>query len=230
MPRTIFVFVIILFITASCKSTYKKCNCETGIEELTAYSQLLNELVEHHFYNFYLGKDEEKIFAEYAKNPEDTQRIDEEVIRLQNRIFNDTTRFCILYLDTTLSQKFRWAYNLLKDTSKNGILIKSLMWEVKGISPSMLDTLQTIQTRYVPHDFALCTAKIEMAHDNKSDSNGCMIGKVRLSKIYFNSNQHKGLLFCEFICGGLCGYGRLFLIEKIKDRWFIKKSHLIWIS
>lgn len=230
MLRVLSAFVIVLLEITSCKPSYKKCNCETGNKELKAYSQLLNELVEHQFYNLYLGKDEKEIFEEYARNPGDTQRINKEVIRLQNKIFNDTTKFCILYLDTTPNRKFGWAWDIQNDTSSNGIAIKKIMQEVADISPSLLDTLETVETKYLPNDFTLCTSEVKMINNNKSDSNRCIIGKVRLSKIYFNSSQNRGLIFCEFVCGGLCGCGRLFQIEKVKERWAIKNSHLIWIS
>ncbi|HVU55379.1 MAG TPA: hypothetical protein VHD83_10005 [Puia sp.] len=218
-----------MMASIGCKSAYKKCNCESNNEELVAYSEILNELVEHSFYNFYLGADEERIFKEYAKAPSDTVRIDREIVRLQNKIFNDTGRFCTVYLDTTAS-KFNRMSGLQKDTSNYTMQFRKLIQDVSDLSTSLCDTLGSIQTRYLPKDFILCTSKIKILSNNKSDSNACLIGKVRLSKIFFNPSMDKGIMYYEFVCGGLCGHGNVILMEKLKGRWVITKRKMIWIS
>jgi hypothetical protein len=214
--------------TAACKPTYKKCNCESNNDELKAYSEILNELVEHSFYNFYLGTDEERVFKEYAKAPLDTIRINREVVRLQNTIFDDTGRFCIVYLDTSV-RKFNQMSGLQKDTSDYAMQLRSLIQEVADFSPSICDTIGAVQTKYLSRDFTLCTSKIKMLSDNKSDSNACIIGKVRLSKIFFNPSKDKGIMYYEFVCGGLCGHGNVILIEKVNGRWDIIKSKMVWV-
>src|SRR5262245_20642448 len=106
MYRLLFCLPVFIIIFISCKPEYKKCNCESKNEELIAYSEIVNEIVDHKSYNYYLGKDEERIFEDYVKNRGDTNRIDKEVIRLQNKIFDDTSRFCTIYLDTAANRRF----------------------------------------------------------------------------------------------------------------------------
>jgi hypothetical protein len=54
--------LLIMCLLLSCTRTYKYCNCATTNGQLKAYNDVLNELVEQHFYNFYLGEDEEEVF------------------------------------------------------------------------------------------------------------------------------------------------------------------------
>ena len=84
--------ILIIFVFSSCKREYKKCHCNSTNDEIKAYSEILNEIVDHRTYNYYLGKDEERIFKDYVAHRDDTSRIDKEVIRLQNNLFNDTAR------------------------------------------------------------------------------------------------------------------------------------------
>jgi hypothetical protein len=228
MLRFLYFVLFILATVLACKPTYKKCNCESNNEELKAYSEVLNDLIEHSFYNLYLGPDEEKIFKAYAEAPADTVKINREVIQLQNKLFGDTGRFCIVYLDTT-SIKFNQLSGTQKDTSVFAMQLRKIIQEVTDLSLSLYDTIGSVQTTYLPQDFNLCTAKMKMLPKSRSDSNVCTIGKVRLSKIFFNPTKDRGIMYYEFICGGLCGHGDIIVIEKLKGRWNISKCKMIWI-
>ncbi|MBK7038664.1 MAG: hypothetical protein IPH42_20645 [Bacteroidetes bacterium] len=112
------------------------------------YSDILNELVEHHFYNRYLGKDEQKIFNKYASNNPDTAKISREVIQLQNNLFNDTTRFCIIYLDTVYRPDFnQWTY-YQNDTGQYAREFKDLIntFTIDGLS--VIDSLNSMQLSF----------------------------------------------------------------------------------
>jgi len=218
-------FLALIIIFASCHPKYKTCNCESKNEELKAYSEIVNEIVEHRSYNMYLGKDFERIWQEYAKFDADTAKIRKEVIRLQNRLYNDTSRFCIIYLDTVSTWKFSHRVCCFQnDTSRYGRRLKKFINQFSNKDQYVLDSVNNIQNRYLAKDFILCTSRIKMSEDYKNDSGKCVIGKIRLSKIYFNATRTKGLLYYEF-----CGYGDLVKIGKITNRWHITDTLQIWI-
>jgi hypothetical protein len=221
----LFIFSFFAATTYSCTSEYKKCNCSSKNEELKAYSEILNEIVDHRSYNYYLGEDEERIFKDYVEHPADTIRIQKEIILLQNKIFNDTTRFCNLYLDTIATRKFNsWIHISPNDTSRNGIQLKNAIREISNDIRMVLDTAGSIQTKYFPKDFMLCTSRMKM-NSFDTASNQCSIGVIRLSKIAFNAVKNKGLLYYEFVGRD----GNLLLIEKVNGRWIIKMAIRTWI-
>lgn len=69
MLRFIFAILTAFIFFTSCHPHYKKCNCSSKNEEIKAYSEILNEIVDHRSYNLYLGEDEERIFKDYVAHP-----------------------------------------------------------------------------------------------------------------------------------------------------------------
>ena len=225
MVRYIFAILTAFIFFMSCQLQYKKCDCSSKNEEIEAYSEILNEIVDHRSYNLYLGKDEERIFKDYIAHPADTTRISKEVIRLQNKIFNDTSKFCTIYLDTIPNRKFNnWMY-FFKDTGQFGIKIQNAVYEVSANPDTVFKTVGSIQTRYQPKDFTLCTSKIEMNSHQDTGCHPCCIGVIRLSKIFFNSTKNKGLLYYEYIGRN----GNLLNIENVNGRWTIISSIRTWM-
>jgi len=217
--------IMIIFVICSCKREYKKCHCNSTNEEIKAYSEILNEIIDHRSYNYYLRKDEEGIFKDYVAHREDTSRIDREVIRLQNKLFNDTARFCKLYLDTAVNKKFRsWTYGI-KDSGEFGNKVRNAVREVSDDPQSVFNVVRSAQTKYLPKDFTLCTSKMQLYVHQKYDCNPCCIGIIRLSNIFFNPAKNKGLLYYEF--AGM--YGSVLVIEKINGKWEIKSSIRTWM-
>src|ERR1017187_8102824 len=96
--RTILFITYTFILFNSCQYDYKLCDCNSKDEQMKVYNDILNELVEHHFYNLYLGRDQEKIIKEQAARNPDTSKIKKEVIQLQNKLFNDASKFCVIYL------------------------------------------------------------------------------------------------------------------------------------
>jgi hypothetical protein len=219
------LFSAFIILITSCQPKYKRCNCRSKNEELKAYSEILNEIVEHRSYNFYLGEDEARIFNEYVKHPTDTIRIHNKVIHLQNEIFNDTSRFCTIYLDTVANRRFNlWSWFLENDTSSFAIRLKSVIHEISNNTQTVLDSVRSIQTKFNPKDFTLCTSNMKFKSDFNTSAHQCSIGVLRLSKISFNAEKNKGLLYYEFADR----YGDLLLIEKMNSRWDIKNAIRIW--
>jgi len=213
-----------------CELRYKECNFNSTDEQLVIYNTILNQLVEQQFYHFYLGGDEERISTMSAAANTDTAEIKSEVIRLQNQLFKDTTRFCNIYLDTA----FRWYFDpwsFYQDNPSRGAKeVVQLLAEFSDNGQDVIDSLNSMQTRLTPGDFNLCTSKVLSINDARHQKDKCEIGKVSFSRIFLHESGTKGLLYCNFRCADLCGFGRLLVIEKVKNRWTIARSMLTWIS
>jgi hypothetical protein len=44
-------------------------------------------------------------------------------------------------------------------------------------------------------------------------------GIISLSHVGFDSSLHEAIVSTSFVCGGLCGTGRLYILRKIRGRW-----------
>jgi len=55
-------------------------------------------------------------------------------------------------------------------------------------------------------------------------------GFVRFSGVGFNSSKNQALVYVASSCGGRCGQGVYYLLEKVSNEWKIKKDHMVWIS
>ena len=228
--KRLFYFMLFVSLFTSCKPQYKRCEFQTNDSFLKVYNDILKEIITKRAYNIYLGEDEEKIFKRYAKNIGDSNNIDIDVIKLHNKLFGDSLRFCTIYLDTLLRPTFRqWSY-LKQDTNIFSRAIVNLISEFPKDGQDNIDSLNSIQTKYSSTDFQVCIAKIKSVRELSTDTPKCYIGKISFSKLILNQAKDKGLLCYEFRCGGLCGYGSLILIEKINNDWIIKESLTTWIS
>jgi hypothetical protein len=219
------ILLIILTTTtlSSCHKNYKVCNCISTEEPVKIYSDVLNELVEHHFYNLYLGKDQEQIFKLETLNSRDTAKIRRETIQLQNKIFNNTDRLCNIYLDTTYSANFKPWKDYLIDTSRHATEIKDLIIAFSNDGQSVIDSLNSMQMNLDPEELQLCTSKLLSIRDKKTKKGICEIGIVSFSKVFLDETKTKGLLCYTFRCGALCGKSELLIIEKINNRWTINE-------
>jgi hypothetical protein len=221
---------MIIMILSSCNYNYKVCNCNSADEEVKIYNDILTELVENHFYNRYLGKDEEEIFNEYIADKPDTAKIKKREIQLQNKLFNDTARFCNIYLDTIYRPYFnKWTY-YQNDTSRYARETKDLISSFSTDGQSVIDSLNNMKLGLKPNDFQLCTSKVLSIKDLQTQKEKCYIGVVSFSRLFLNKTKTKGLLYCNFRCGGLCGKGNLLIIEKVDNRWIIKEARMTWVS
>lgn len=228
--RTILFIILTTITLSSCRYDYKLCDCDSADEKVKIYNNILNELVEHHFYNRYLGKDEEKIFNEYASDNPDTAKISRELIQLQNKLFNDTARFSNIYLDTIYRPYFnQWSY-YQSDTGRYARETKDIISTFSTDGQSVIDSLNSMQLGLEPNDFKLCTSKVLSVRDLKTQKGKGTIGIVSFSKVFIDKTKTKGLLYCNFRCGEFCGKGELLIIEKINNRWTITETIGTWIS
>jgi hypothetical protein len=213
----------------SCKSQqYKPCICLSKNEQIRVYSEVLNELVENRFYDLYLGKDANTVFELKIDNHDSAELI-KKTVALQNEIFDSPERSCTLYLDTFLVPKFNPWYLIKKSSNELDVTIKDLINEFSLNGQDVVDSINTIQGKYGAEDYTLCTSKVRsMKKFIKSDT-GCFIGRIALSKLYFNQTHTQVLLFYQFVCGGMCGKSELLVIQNTNGKWRIKKSILLSI-
>jgi hypothetical protein len=227
MIRYILLMVI---ICAGCNPTLKRCECISANVELKVYNDMMNELVEKRSYDLYLGTDEEKIYKMYSANPADTVQIDKKVIELQHEIYDDSSRHCIIYLDTTNNPKLKgWSRYLKMDTSRFSMELREFIKQVSTDTDAAIDTLTAVQQKFSSSDFNLCTSRMKLFSAPISDT-GCIIGKVQVSRMVFHPSGEKAMVFVRFRCGGLCGYEEFLLMEKDQDRWLIRKSLRLSVS
>jgi hypothetical protein len=222
------ILAVILF--NSCHHDYKLCDCNSNDYQVKIYNDILNELVEHHFYNMYLGKDWELIDNEYDSHPSDTSKIRKEIIQLQNKMFNDTARFCNIYLDTVFMQPFKQWTQYQNDTGWFTKNTKDLIFSFSTDVQSVIDSLNSMQLRLDASDFHLCTSKVLSIGDSNNQQGKCGIGIISFSKLFLDKNNNNGLLYYNWRCGELCGKGELLRIEKVNNRWIIIQTIPKWFS
>jgi hypothetical protein len=220
------LFLVVAFY--SCNKDFKRCDFKTTDTQLQVYNDVLTELIEHGFYDRYLGEEADRLAEKYDYNSPDTIKYKREIIALQNKIFNDTSAFHTLCLRNSLIHGPWSRADMLerKDTTQQWTEIRNFLLRFSPQWRLFADTLSSPQTKYLSGDFHLCTSKL-VPYDNFKE---CDIGVVGFSKILLNESNSKGLLYYEFSCWGNCGRGELIVIEKSHGRWRITGSSLLWIS
>jgi hypothetical protein len=223
--KTIFQILILIFIFSCSTPEYKICEFETEDKELKLYNDILTELIEQRFYHGYLINISEELGSKYSPTLDysDTVALKKNLILAQNQLFNDTAKFETICYSQEL-QFGPWTH-YSNDTTKE-LILRDLIKDVSSNWKQVAGTLASVQDKYSPQDFHLCTSKIIPFRQWKD----CGIGKVSFSKLVTNDTKTKGLLYFEFNCGGNCGFGEIILVEKSKGRWTIKNTNQLWIS
>ena len=57
-----------------------------------------------------------------------------------------------------------------------------------------------------------------------------LIGDLTLSRVCFNEEFDKGVFYMDFVCGGDCGSGLIFLINRKGENWVIEWKIPLWVS
>jgi hypothetical protein len=55
-------------------------------------------------------------------------------------------------------------------------------------------------------------------------------GIISLSHVGFDASLHEAVISTLFICGSLCGTGRLYILRKKRGRWEVISSPIVWVS
>lgn len=219
-------FIILLQIT--CGQRVRNCDCRAPDERLTAYNEILEELLEKRFYNFYLGEEAEKLLLRYSGHNNDTAAEKKEILKQRNKLFGDTSRFGVLYLDTALRPCFSpvSVYRASKDPCSQSFLqaISSFSDQPEYI----IDSLNHLQQTYRAAEFKSCFAMIRSIRE--IDTSRFCVGMVKLSAICFGKQHTRGILYYEFHCGWLCAKGEVLVIERKNGRWRIVNGYAKWFS
>jgi hypothetical protein len=57
-----------------------------------------------------------------------------------------------------------------------------------------------------------------------------VIGNVAFSQITYNKNKTVACIYSELVCGGLCGYGYIYFLEKHDNKWEIVAKRNLWVA
>ncbi len=57
-----------------------------------------------------------------------------------------------------------------------------------------------------------------------------VIGNVAFSQITYNKNKTAACIYSELVCGGLCGYGNIYFLEKHDKKWEIVAKRNLWVA
>jgi hypothetical protein len=55
-------------------------------------------------------------------------------------------------------------------------------------------------------------------------------GIISLSRVGFDSRLHEAIVSTSYVCGGLCGSGRLYILKKKRNKWQVVGNAIIWVS
>ena len=64
----------------------------------------------------------------------------------------------------------------------------------------------------------------------KPDPVKIVLKVVSFSRIVFNQEQNKGMLTCEYICGGHCGNGFRIFIKQVSGQWTVDYIGHTWVA
>ena len=56
------------------------------------------------------------------------------------------------------------------------------------------------------------------------------IGILSFSRVGFNKENNQALLYCEYDCGGLCGWGEYLFLKLVENSWKIVKRYEVWVA
>ncbi len=235
------VVAIYIFLSVDCnyKSEITK-SIQRDTFEISFYNNVLQELVEDAFYQYYLNyfiDSASSLFDDYYyKKILDSAEYSSRINILREQVLADSTKRCNLYLDTTNFWKpqFTDIASKISDSSNTrfSVKLKSILTPFLGSDKgtSIIDSLNSVQKRYSYIDFKLKACKVKDLSSRKHFINECEIGVIRISKMTLDSSKTKALLYFEFYCGSKCGMGDLISLELIDGVWFINGNLQFWIS
>lgn len=202
-------------------TTDRSATLRASVHQPEVYNDILNELVKNHFYNLYLGPDFEQIEQKFHFK-RDSPEYKREVEKLRMSVDSDTSKqsgICIRnkFSSVRLSQLSIDNFN---DSIDNPGDPRNIIKIVSTDYKHVYDSLTT------PQEFS---ADYFQTRSFKVNTKPCKIGIICFSKVFFNKQGDKGLLYYEFICGEKCGKGEILVIENKAGDWTIEKNLRLWI-
>ncbi|HEY3402436.1 MAG TPA: hypothetical protein VGK59_03555, partial [Ohtaekwangia sp.] len=171
-------------------------NCvRTESEELKAYSEAVNEIVKRQLGDSYRDKDRDS----NAKN-------------------------CVLFMDTVMRPQFSAWSRYQRNPEKSFDEIKEVISSFPQKEDEVIGLLNSIQKEYAAAEFEVCHFNFVSISDNGTASD-CIIGKIALSNLVFDSEENRALIYYYFNYGELCGKGELLVLDRRGNSWVIQNAY-----
>ncbi|MCK5401175.1 MAG: hypothetical protein KAJ28_06035 [Flavobacteriaceae bacterium] len=218
------IFLLLIVLTLSCNNDKKQSgrittdvSFKNEIDTIAIYNTILNDLIENHLYNKYLGNDGEKLFIDLLKNRIDSTDYNNKYYALKNKIVAYDSLKGTLYINDESFKNDNIDINRLSLPENLSLDFERI---TKNINQS--HTLNII-------DFDSKFVKIKPSTLKSTDNTSLFnVGDLAFSKLYINKNQSYGVLYFAFICGSTCGQADVLLIKKEDNIWKIEKFYPIW--
>lgn len=210
------------------------------------YNEVLTQLIEQDLYLAYLPESDRAYIQQHFQDrqaaritPADSLWLRHQIALFQNRLFHDRARFQTFFLDTSRVKQYPRSYLAALPETDSGLAnLPKIAALLARIAPEQKQTalarLNTNQQLMQARDFQLCTARLlptgasRFPRPKKRPDEG--VGIITLSEVVFNAARDQALLAYSWQCGGMCGYGRVALVEKVNGHWLIKQQEETWIS
>lgn len=202
-------------------------------EKLKLYNEILDQIISDNYFQYCLVLDEKtkKIESDFYKSKIDSityLKIGDSLKLVRKQ----TLPRCVLSY-TSEFQIFTAARKLSTDIESSiaeGLKDEFLTKNFGNISAeTIIDTLsRTAQLN--AKDLAISYLEITPYIKRQNRPYGDGIGVMGFSRIYFNKEVDKAIVYYEFNCGPKCGTGEVVFIEKVAGKWMVIAYKGIWDS
>lgn len=152
-------------------------------------------------------------------------------VKVYKRFKNDMLLSNLDLAKSQQDQKIYEEYENLKDTTLSYKYFDQKLAELYDDSVTV--KIETISVLFFPN-FEWVDKKdndrIRRFYKADFESNRKRRPIAFISIPLFSNVNKKAIVYGSYICGGLCGSGRVLLFEKIKGKWKLIKSDLSWVS
>jgi hypothetical protein len=218
-------FIIVIIVTLiSCnidiknnRNSIKSVN--TKISESKIYNDILNELIEDHFYYRFLGEERNSLLVKFYHKKIDSITFNNEILKEKEEILKAPVKKSIIFLDKRKKKNNNFTKYLqnIKSEDINKFLVKKDLSIVK-------DSLGFKNLRLDKSSFDLKLANIKNL--NYRLPNDYNIGYFGFSNLFLNNSRDQGLVFYYINCGAKCGELGLLLIHNVNNKWTIVEKEI----
>lgn len=222
MRYQLLLFIPLFFMVAYCSPSKKnKIDSTTvenvkGIDTLSVYNDVFNDLIINHLYNRYLGNDGEEALIAYLRKKIDSTTYQTRVDVLKAKVQLQDSLKEVLYLNEQIAVVSRNKLDFINYPDFAEIDSTRLFEAIAKKPP--VDFLN-LESNYVMIE------PISKLESLTPKSNA--VGKLAFSGLYLNKKQSYGVLYFSFVCGQKCGKGNVILIKKVNNKWSIEQNYLM---
>ncbi|MEJ7646701.1 MAG: hypothetical protein WKF87_19045 [Chryseolinea sp.] len=221
------ISVLLIFFFFACESRR-----EVAIDEkVKLYGDVLDQLITEHFYQLCLPPNE---VTDSARSDFFNNKITEEkFLRIGDslkRIRKNALPRCVVDY-TNEFQIFRDVDELPADiiaTINERLKGDFIDEHFKGEAMSTVTDSLSKPAELRAADLAVGYMEIVPRGARKDKPYGEGIGVFALSRVYFNSQADRAILYYEFTCGPKCGLGDVVFLEKTINMWAVIEYKRVW--